>query len=1112
MTTLIDQYGRPIDRSDLEEREDSWANLQTGIGVRGVDKTRAGTYLPVWRVLDQELTSLMNGSDIARKIVSKRPEEMFRRGFAIEGDGIKQTDNDAIRDFCTDHLRLETNFLEGKRWGRLYGGSLLIMGIDDGRMPWEPLDEDNIRSFDSLSLVDRRYSFVQSQYAAMGTTSKYGSAQIYLISNAVAGYGWDAYGAQKIDPKSANDLIKQGAQVVLVHESRVIRFDGNPADIITRQNLAGWSWSVLQVVYDAMRQFDQSFDSAAYLLSDASQGVFKLQGLMKAISSGNRANFAMRLQLLEQSRSVLRGIALDAGTKDGAPTEDFTRVPTPFGGIPDLLDKMMLRMSSAADMPATELFGRAPAGLNATGDSDTRKWYDSIASEQENDVSPQLKRVFKLVALAKKGPLRGRRVKWKIKWRPLWSPTDKETSDTRLSNAQRDQIYVQNGIVKPEEVAIGLTDVYPNMDVESREEALEAGLLFDPYENQPAPTISANISGQHEGEPLSSKAPVPLMGTTGTQITRGALPAVAAAMQAKGVAASHGAQSPATGGLGEPSKATVRPTPGPTHANPSMTAAQREAEGRARDKEEAGAKGKDVPTKGQKGEAENGRKLDAAEPDGNVYEKDASIVLVWQAPGELLTVNRPDSEEMAIPGGHVDPGETPAHAGIRELHEECGILVSELKSHGFILSPDGTRVHVFTAGRWEGVPRPAELGTRIAWLAPAALMDQATTLKRCLFDLLEAGLLKAPLAPGGAAPGRPKAIARPTDAPDGRRQVAHFSEENGKRDREDAVDREATLTLDALTATRPDRDVCRSLFGWLLADYRSVMRSDESDAQARRVYQQLGEDYPLKLLGWVLSGHWSLREVPLDEIDSSNRDKWTASHDGKLESFRAKLRDGIRKPAVLVKVPGETKYKIVDGHHRYLAHEAEGMPLLAYVAEMHVSRGPWDSLHDAQTKGRSGPSYQGPSWQGANKPGGESVAVGDRSDDAGDFRYRPGATVPKDGFMVSLPPSNGLNHIVDSKSIASHATSEKALREDARARLTAHLEKTAAFVQSHPGHFVGGYVEKDDHTGKPVALHLDVSEHIPDQDKAVAAGRARNQISIWDLKNQRETKTGGTGR
>jgi uncharacterized protein len=573
MSALLDQYGQPMpsqaERSLLaSEREDAWANPATGIGVWGQDKTKAATYLPVWRVLDQELTSLMNGSDIARKIVFKRADEMFRRGFEIEADNVNESQRDTMREFATEHLALERNLRSAKRWGRGYGGCLLLMGIDDGRYPWEPLDEGNIREFYSLSLVDRRYAYVQSQYAQMGTSSQYGNANVYLISNAVAGYGWEEYGAQKIQPKSASNLMKQGAQVALVHESRVLRFDGNEADVVTRQNLAGWSWSVLQVVYEALRQFEGSFDSTMYLLSDASQAVYKLQGLLKAITSGNRASLAMRLQLLEQSRSVMHGIALDAGEKDGRPTESFERAATPFGGIADLLDKMMLRMASAADMPATELWGRAPAGLNATGESDTRKWYDTIESEQKNDLGPQIKRIFKLLGLAKKGPLKGKDIKWKVKFHPLWAPSDKEMAESRLADAQRDQIYIDEGCVKPEEVALNLTEIYPNMDVQAREAALKAAVMFDPYENEPAPQTSAIIASQGAGEPLSPSAPVALMGTSGTNVSKGDLPAVAAAEQQKVEQAAPGAAGvpepkPAEGG-GKPVEKNTPPQKGAT--------------------------------------------------------------------------------------------------------------------------------------------------------------------------------------------------------------------------------------------------------------------------------------------------------------------------------------------------------------------------------------------------------------------------------------------------------------------------------------------------------------------------------------------------------------------
>lgn len=164
-----------------------------------------------------------------------------------------------------------------------------------------------------------------------------------------------------------------------------------------------------------------------------------------------------------------------------------------------------------------------------------------------------------------------------------------------------------------------------------------------------------------------------------------------------------------------------------------------------------------------------------------------------------------------------------------------------------------------------------------------------------------------------------------------------------------ATDAEAADALEVNTAIR----------GVLLLSGRA----DKAEAQA--VFDLLSEDYPKNRLDWILSGHWEgPLEVSLEDINFSNRDSWRASHeditpyaDRIQQSIDTKGKKGNRKPVVLVKPKGADKYVIVDGHHRTLASEHLEIPVLAYIAHVHVKEGPWDELHSAQKKGSSKGSY-----------------------------------------------------------------------------------------------------------------------------------------------------------
>ena len=495
----ISGYGNPGYRAG------TFQNSSTGIGTPR-DKTTYGNYWAPWRIMDSELLAMFNGSAIAKRIVSALPEEMFRRGWEVRCRDL-QDDDIKILDKKAAALRLNELLLEGAIWGRLFGGSMNIIGAEDGRNPDEELNENSIKTFHYINVVDRRFVWVQRYYSDM-LSPKYGLPEIYLITNIVSHGGM--YGTTNPPPG-----IRLAA--VSIHESRCIRHDGEKTDVLTRQQLAGWTWSVLQPCYDVLRRFDGAFNSVDNLLSDANQAVFKIKNLMEMIAQNQKDQLLARMQLVDFGRSVMRGIMVDADS------EDFERKATTFTGIADLLDRQMMMIAAVAKMPVTKIFGRSPAGLNATGESDTRNWLDEVRSLQENELGPKLKRLYELMLKAKDSGVKKQRTKkgqdidFQIEFRPLFEPTEMEAADRGLKIAQRNQILIDEGVVTPEQVALGmfgsgkLSD-WIDVDSDKLQETVTGMVKFDPYAAEPVPEGSL-VNAAQQGEAQSPVVPLPLPGS-----------------------------------------------------------------------------------------------------------------------------------------------------------------------------------------------------------------------------------------------------------------------------------------------------------------------------------------------------------------------------------------------------------------------------------------------------------------------------------------------------------------------------------------------------------------------------------------------------------------------
>jgi phage-related protein (TIGR01555 family) len=435
-------------------RIDSWVNALTGLGGLR-DKLSYTQILPGMRLTDGALEALYDTDDIAAKIIDKLPRDATRRGFTLEfeGDG---DDESAAAMRALDAQLMDMAVLPTLReswiWARLYGAGAVYLGADDGLPPEEALAEDRIAEVRFLNVLTRPQLQVRKRYDDVHG-AKFGEPELYAVRRA-DGRGVDG----------------RGAGEVLIHESRLVVFPGALTSRSGTQSTDDWDNSVLQRVHDRLKQSASSWQSAAHLMTDASQAVLKIDHLVDIIATGGESQLRTRMEMMDMARSVCRAILVDAEH------EEFTRVATSFTGLPEMLDRFMMRDAAAAEMPVALLYGRSAAGMNATGESDTRGWYDVVEDAQNDVLRPRLERVVRVFMLAKNGPTHGQEPEnWRLVFNPLWQPTAKEQAETRKLNGETIAVLVNSQVIFPEEGALALAQSgdFSTLDVEARRQALE---------------------------------------------------------------------------------------------------------------------------------------------------------------------------------------------------------------------------------------------------------------------------------------------------------------------------------------------------------------------------------------------------------------------------------------------------------------------------------------------------------------------------------------------------------------------------------------------------------------------------------------------------------------
>lgn len=417
------------------DRRDGWKNTLTGIGTKN-DKTTNTQFGGDKRLPHTELEQLYRSDGLTKKIVDLIPDEMTREWLYIEGD-----EDNKILSYMEDfHVKDKINRL--LTWARLYGGAIAIIGADDGQTLDKELNEDNIKTIDFLHVFDRSLVTINTQDLYLDPTEKkYGMPKQYYVTPHLQG------------------------RPFYVHESRVLRLDGEKMPPRLQNSYDNWGLSVIETIYTELKDLGTMYGAARNIIDDFIQTIIKIEDLGQKIADGQDDYVKARMELMDLSRSTINTIFLDSG-------EDYQKQASNVAGLKDLLENFTLKLAAVSRVPYIVLSGQSPSGLQATGSSEIRMFYDFVAAEQNDTLLPKMERLVSLIIKSK--DFDGKVAEdWRIQFNPLWQQSEKEKVDTRKVQAEIDSMYIDRGVLDPSEVSAsrfgsGSFNIETTLDDETR--------------------------------------------------------------------------------------------------------------------------------------------------------------------------------------------------------------------------------------------------------------------------------------------------------------------------------------------------------------------------------------------------------------------------------------------------------------------------------------------------------------------------------------------------------------------------------------------------------------------------------------------------------------------
>lgn len=354
---------------------DAFSNPAARIGYGTMDLMQATQY-PITRMTQnyELLTSMYRDNWIVQNIVATIPDDMVRKWYeiksAISPERIKE-----LTQYETK-IKIRDKILLGMYWGRLYGGAaglILIKGHEDMSTP---LDVNTVLpgAFMGLQILDRWSGiFPDAEIVTDPSDTDFGLPEYYTIQDADTG----------------NNISK-------VHHSRIIRFIGRDLPWQEQVTENYWGESEIEAIYNEVVRRDNVAANMAALTFRANVNTLAMDGVDQILALGDNDMVRQFYQKIQAQSMIESNFGMRVVNKgDETHNTQYT-----FTGLADVYDRIQMDVAGAARTPVTKLFGRSPAGLNSTGESDMRNYYDYIDGQRETVFREIVERLLPIMAMS----------------------------------------------------------------------------------------------------------------------------------------------------------------------------------------------------------------------------------------------------------------------------------------------------------------------------------------------------------------------------------------------------------------------------------------------------------------------------------------------------------------------------------------------------------------------------------------------------------------------------------------------------------------------------------------------------------------------------------------